>query len=191
MFRGFFAKTLSFVGYTVQYGCIAHCAFEYIGELVSCSGPSMEPTIISHDVVFSERISRHLCRIQKGDVIIAKSPFDPKMNICKRVIGLEGDKVCTSGPSDIFKTHSYVPRGHIWLEGDNLRNSTDSRSYGPIPYALIRGRVCFKVMRKKSSCLIYMLPLKPNNKLLMFALLCIDCFAYNIEIEWSFLNVPL
>ncbi|XP_052006559.1 mitochondrial inner membrane protease subunit 1-like isoform X3 [Xyrauchen texanus] len=108
MFRGFFAKTLSFVGYTVQYGCIAHCAFEYIGELVSCSGPSMEPTIISHDVVFSERISRHLCRIQKGDVIIAKSPFDPKMNICKRVIGLEGDKVCTSGPSDIFKTHSYT-----------------------------------------------------------------------------------
>lgn len=30
------------------------------------------------------------------------------MNICKRVIGLEGDKVCTSGPSDLFKTHTYV-----------------------------------------------------------------------------------
>ncbi|XP_039515264.1 mitochondrial inner membrane protease subunit 1 isoform X2 [Pimephales promelas] len=107
MFRGFFVKTVSFVGYTVQYGCIAHCAFEYIGEFVSCSGPSMEPTITNHNVVFSERISRHLCRIQKGDIVIAKSPFDPKMNICKRVIGLEGDKVCTSGPSDIFKTHTY------------------------------------------------------------------------------------
>uniref|UniRef100_A0A8C2DG59 Mitochondrial inner membrane protease subunit n=1 Tax=Cyprinus carpio TaxID=7962 RepID=A0A8C2DG59_CYPCA len=177
MFRGFFVKTISFVGYTVQYGCIAHCAFEYIGEFVSvsflelfgqsistdskrntykslflptihlqqCSGPSMEPTITNHDVVFSERVSRHLCRIQKGDIVIAKSPFDPKMNICKRVIGLEGDKVCTSGPSDIFKTHTYVPRGHVWLEGDNLRNSTDSRSYGPVPYALIRGRVCLKL----------------------------------------------
>uniref|UniRef100_A0A8C2DN70 Mitochondrial inner membrane protease subunit n=1 Tax=Cyprinus carpio TaxID=7962 RepID=A0A8C2DN70_CYPCA len=149
MFRGFFVKTISFVGYTVQYGCIAHCAFEYIGEFVSCSGPSMEPTITNHDVVFSERVSRHLCRIQKGDIVIAKSPFDPKMNICKRVIGLEGDKVCTSGPSDIFKTHTYVPRGHVWLEGDNLRNSTDSRSYGPVPYALIRGRVCLK--RKKNG----------------------------------------
>ncbi|XP_051506604.1 mitochondrial inner membrane protease subunit 1-like isoform X1 [Myxocyprinus asiaticus] len=188
MFRGFFVQTLSFVGYSVQYGCIAHCAFEYIGEFVSCIGPSMEPTIINHDVVFSERISRHLCRIQKGDIIIAKSPFDPKMNICKRVIGLEGDKVCTSGPSDIFKTHSYVPRGHIWLEGDNLRNSTDSRSYGPIPYALIRGRVCLKVMRIQSHCLIYTLPLRLNNKLLKFALLCIDCFAYNVVIKWSFLK---
>lgn len=46
--------------------------------------------------------------IFRGDIVIAKSPFDPDMNICKRVIGLEGDKVCTSGPSDLFKTHTYV-----------------------------------------------------------------------------------
>lgn len=44
----------------------------------------------------------------RGDIVIAKSPFDPNMNICKRVIGLEGDKVRTSGPSDLFKTHTYV-----------------------------------------------------------------------------------
>ncbi|XP_012682421.1 mitochondrial inner membrane protease subunit 1 [Clupea harengus] len=145
MFRSALGKTVGFVGYTIQYGCIAHCAFEYIGELVSCTGPSMEPTITSNDIIFSERLSRHLYRIEKGDIIIAKSPSDPKMNVCKRVIGLEGDKVCTSSPSDIFKTHTYVPKGHVWLEGDNLRNSTDSRSYGPVPYALIRGRVCLKL----------------------------------------------
>ncbi|XP_072321833.1 mitochondrial inner membrane protease subunit 1 isoform X1 [Eucyclogobius newberryi] len=143
MFRGLLGKTLGFVGYTIQYGCIAHCAFEYIGEFVVCSGPSMEPTIVSHDIVFSERMSRHLCKIQKGDIVIAKSPYDPTMNICKRVIGLEGDRVSTR--SDIFSSHTYVPKGHVWLEGDNLRNSTDSRSYGPIPYGLIRGRVCLKL----------------------------------------------
>ncbi|XP_062869218.1 mitochondrial inner membrane protease subunit 1 [Trichomycterus rosablanca] len=155
-----FSKILGFIGYTVQYGCIAHCTFEYIGELVICSGPSMEPTITSHDVVFSERISRHLYRIQKGDVVIAKSLFDPNMNICKRVIGLEGDKVCTSGPSDSFKTHTFVPRGHVWLEGDNLGNSTDSRSYGPVPYALIRGRVWYKVWPHHS---VGSLNESPNN----------------------------
>lgn len=47
----------------------------------------------------------------RGDIVIAKSPSDPKMNICKRVIGLEGDKVCTSSPSDIFKSHTYVSMG--------------------------------------------------------------------------------
>ncbi|XP_012930054.1 mitochondrial inner membrane protease subunit 1 isoform X2 [Heterocephalus glaber] len=38
-----------------------------------------------------------------------------------------------------------VPTGHVWLEGDNLQNSTDSRFYGPIPYGLIRGRIFFKI----------------------------------------------
>ncbi|XP_061670283.1 mitochondrial inner membrane protease subunit 1 isoform X5 [Syngnathoides biaculeatus] len=145
MFRRVLGKTLGFVGYTIQYGCIAHCAFEYIGEIVVCSGPSMEPTIVNKDVVFSERMTRHLCKIQKGDIVIAKSLFDPNMNVCKRVIGLEGDKVYMSGPSNLFKTQTYVPKGHVWLEGDNLGNSTDSRSYGPVPYALIRGRVCLKI----------------------------------------------
>ncbi|EQB79178.1 hypothetical protein CB1_056579052 [Camelus ferus] len=37
-----------------------------------------------------------------------------------------------------------VPTGHVWLEGDNLQNSTDSRYYGPVPYGLIRGRIFFK-----------------------------------------------
>jgi len=38
-----------------------------------------------------------------------------------------------------------VPRGHVWLEGDNLENSSDSRTYGPVPYGLLRSRVLYKV----------------------------------------------
>ncbi|XP_077178073.1 mitochondrial inner membrane protease subunit 1 isoform X2 [Paroedura picta] len=144
MLRDVMGKTFRLLGYTIQYGCIAHCAFEYLGGIVVCSGPSMEPTIQNSDIVISENLSCHFYSIQKGDIVIAKNPSDPKSNICKRVIGLEGDKICTSGPSN-FKIHSYVPKGHVWLEGDNLRNSTDSRCYGPVPYGLIKGRICFKL----------------------------------------------
>ncbi|NXV94971.1 IMP1L protease, partial [Calonectris borealis] len=108
MLRNVLGKTFRFLGYTVQYGCIAHCAFEYLGGIVVCSGPSMEPTIHNSDIVFSENLSRHFYCIRKGDIVIVKSPNDPKSNICKRVIGLEGDKVCTSNPSDFLKSHSYV-----------------------------------------------------------------------------------
>ncbi|KAJ7400263.1 Mitochondrial inner membrane protease subunit 1 [Pitangus sulphuratus] len=108
MLRDALGRTCRFLGYTVQYGCIAHCAFEYLGGIVVCSGPSMEPTIQNSDVVFSENLSRHFYCIRKGDIVIVKSPNDPKSNICKRVIGLEGDKVCTSNPSDFLKSHSYV-----------------------------------------------------------------------------------
>lgn len=38
-----------------------------------------------------------------------------------------------------------VPTGHVWLQGDNVLNSTDSRDYGPVPMALVRGRVFCKV----------------------------------------------
>lgn len=33
-----------------------------------------------------------------------------------------------------------VPEGHVWVEGDNLAWSRDSRYFGPVPMALIKGR---------------------------------------------------
>ena len=41
-----------------------------------------------------------------------------------------------------------VPKGHVWLSGDNVDNSVDSRTYGPVPYGLILGRVCYRVSVK-------------------------------------------
>jgi hypothetical protein len=33
----------------------------------------------------------------------------------------------------------------VWLQGDNTRNSNDSRHYGPLPVAMLRGRVCYRI----------------------------------------------
>ena len=44
-----------------------------------------------------------------------------------------------------------VPKGHVWLQGDNLHNSTDSRHYGAVPAGLLRGRVALKVPRPLSA----------------------------------------
>jgi mitochondrial inner membrane protease subunit 1 len=41
--------------------------------------------------------------------------------------------------------HVRIPRGHVWLSGDNLSNSTDSRAYGPVPLALVKGKVLARV----------------------------------------------
>ena len=56
----------------------------------------------------------------------------------KRIIGLEGDVVRTRKPYP-YPTVK-VPPGHVWVEGDNLAHSRDSRFFGPIPMALITGR---------------------------------------------------
>jgi mitochondrial inner membrane protease subunit 1 len=33
----------------------------------------------------------------------------------------------------------------MWLEGDNSSNSTDSRVYGAVPQAMLKGRVWLKL----------------------------------------------
>ncbi len=41
--------------------------------------------------------------------------------------------------------HVQVPTGHVWIQGDNLTHSLDSRQYGPVPLAMVRGRVLVQV----------------------------------------------
>lgn len=45
-----------------------------------------------------------------------------------------------------------VPKGHIWLEGDNPLYSIDSRHYGPIPITSVRGRVIARLFPWTSAC---------------------------------------
>lgn len=51
----------------------------------------------------------------------------------------------------IFTTQKQVPKGHMWIEGDNASRSRDSRDFGPIPYGLVRGRALCKVLAHPPS----------------------------------------
>ncbi|CAH3991916.1 unnamed protein product [Pieris brassicae] len=139
-FTSILGKTLGFAGCALQYACFTHCTFEYVGDFVMCSGPSMEPTLETNNILFTEHITPRMQRLRRGDIIIAKCPTNPKQNICKRITGLPGDKV-----KGHFMRSQYVPRGHVWLEGDNSSNSSDSRIYGAVPQGLIRSRVVCRV----------------------------------------------
>ncbi|RZF38673.1 hypothetical protein LSTR_LSTR003479 [Laodelphax striatellus] len=92
-FKSCFTKITGFVSCLVQASCVAHCALEYGGDFVVCSGPSMEPTILTDNVILSEHVSPRLRRIKQGDIVIAKSPVNPTQFICKRVTGLPGDRM--------------------------------------------------------------------------------------------------
>ena len=83
----------------------------------------------------------HRCTtpVSVGDVVVVQHP-DRKGTVCKRVLGLPGDLVTRQrGGLQV------VPDGHLWLEGDNSLNSSDSRNLGPIPAELLVGRALFRV----------------------------------------------
>ena len=44
-----------------------------------------------------------------------------------------------------------VPPGHVWLQGDNVTASRDSRLYGPVPLGLVKYRVAYRVRWRPSA----------------------------------------
>ncbi|XP_028396131.1 mitochondrial inner membrane protease subunit 1-like [Dendronephthya gigantea] len=140
-------KLLYTVGQIGHFGCVLYVIKNYVVEPTLCFGTSMQPTINSsskNDVVLTEHLSS-LHNLKKNDIVIVRSPKEPDSTICKRITGLEGDMVETyvSDSSEYKKIQ--VPKGHVWLTGDNTNNSVDSRTYGPVPCGLILGRVCYKL----------------------------------------------
>ncbi|KAK6134440.1 hypothetical protein DH2020_031819 [Rehmannia glutinosa] len=110
----------------------------------SVYGPSMLPTLnFTGDVLLVDKLSPMLGKVGPGDVVLVRSPENPRKTITKRIVGLEGDIVTflvDPGRSDL--SHSLVvPKGHVWIQGDNIYASNDSRHIGPVPYGLILGKV--------------------------------------------------
>ncbi|KAF8807584.1 LexA/Signal peptidase [Phlegmacium glaucopus] len=127
-----------------------HLFYEYVGQPAIMYGPSMLPTLaVSGEVVIEDCISVRLNpeKLHRGELIILKSPLDPQRTICKRIIGLPGDTVCVDPTGRLAPSteHVLVPKGHIWISGDNAAESRDSRLYGPVPIALVHGRLYARV----------------------------------------------
>ena len=123
-----------------KFGLYFYGVTTYVVDLTLCTGPSMEPTLNANsDLVLLDRVSPRLGRIATGDIVVADSPTRPGETVCKRVAAVAGERVPGSFFADV------VPPGCVWLLGDNRRNSTDSRIYGPVPTDVIKGRVVLRV----------------------------------------------
>lgn len=68
----------------------------------------MQPTIYSNDILLTEHVSARLRRFDVGDIIIAKNPTNPREYICKRIVGLPGDKIHYGFKSAVVCTISKI-----------------------------------------------------------------------------------
>jgi len=106
-----------------------------------------------------ERRLLRLREIERGDVIVFKHPPEPERDFIKRVAGTPGDVVelragrlwvnqrLVDEPyvNDLYRTAGSfgpfrVPPGHYFVLGDHRNHSRDSRAWGTVPRALVKGR---------------------------------------------------
>ncbi|KAH3683056.1 hypothetical protein WICPIJ_005965 [Wickerhamomyces pijperi] len=148
-----FTKILSYI---IRGGCTIHVFQSTFIEFTETRGESMLPTLNSaNDFVFSDKHYRNGRDLKIGDCIVALKPTDPDQRVCKRITGMPGDLILID-PSlknyyngnkqeiefeDSFNKYIRVPKGHVWVTGDNLAHSLDSRSYNSIPLGLVKGKI--------------------------------------------------
>ncbi|KAI9683940.1 MAG: hypothetical protein M1829_004275 [Trizodia sp. TS-e1964] len=102
----------------------------------------MSPTLEAWgDWVIISKLHTRGRGIAVGDVVNFRHPLEPDVGVIKRVVGMAGDFVERTTPGKGDGSMIQVPEGHCWVIGDNLPYSHDSRLWGPLPLALIRGKV--------------------------------------------------
>lgn len=117
------------------------------GNSVACvahvDGKSMQPTLNpgnQKDVKFSDLVLQDKLSIKpfydvkRQDIVCLVDPKNSDACMIKRIIGLEGDLINPRGNMEVFLK---VPKGHIWVEGDNTKSSRDSTAFGPVPLGLV------------------------------------------------------
>lgn len=137
---------------------------QFLFAPVVVSGPSMEPTFDDGNRVFISKTSKP----KHFDLVVFHAP-NSKDDYIKRIIGLPGDVIemendelringekfeepyleenKTKIPTENMLTENFkveVPEGQYFVMGDNRRQSTDSRSIGPIHGDSIVGIVKFQ-----------------------------------------------
>jgi signal peptidase I len=135
---------------------------------------SMESTLLVGDHLFVDKLayappgelSRHVLpyrEIQRGDVIVFRSPEKPSITLVKRVVGVPGDRIEVVAKRLILNGRAVeepyvqhidpltlagrdnlpevaVPPGHYFAMGDNRDNSHDSRFFGFVPRENVFGK---------------------------------------------------
>ncbi|KAI7837298.1 hypothetical protein COHA_008912 [Chlorella ohadii] len=89
--------------------------------------------------VLVDKFSLRFFKFQRGELVVLRSPEEPERRLVRRLVAVEEDHVAVAGPAPGSRA-----QGHCWCEADAGARAVggDSRLvWGPVPLALIEGRV--------------------------------------------------
>lgn len=119
---------------------------------------SMLPTLEVGDRLFVNKFVYRFWEPERGDIVVFDDVEGGEDELIKRVVAVPGDRVrIFNGELKLngeFQEEPYVkaqfpngsvygpervPKGHVFVMGDNRGNSRDSRFVGPVPIENIQG----------------------------------------------------
>ena len=131
----------------------------YVAEPFAIPSESMAPTLRPGDHVLVEKLSYRFGSPRRGDLVVFRAPDGGSLAV-KRIVGLAGDRVAIedgvlavngrlqrepyvdqSSIDSVYFGPVVVPRGDVFVMGDNRADSHDSRDYGAVPRRSLIGRV--------------------------------------------------
>ena len=134
----------------------------FVAQAMVVQGPSMKPNLTYNQRVIVEKVTYSLIHApSRGDVVIIRMPGEKQL-LVKRAVALPGETVAVyngqvfingqplkepwatrQGGPDYPPTR--VPPRHVFVLGDNRKESRDSRFFGPVPVDQIGGQARFTV----------------------------------------------
>ncbi len=165
--EGFLEKVREWVKDIVVALILALIIRTFIVQAFRIPSGSMIPTLLVGDHLLVEKITYRFREPKRFEIIVFKFPLDKSKDYIKRVIGLPGDEikivnkeVYVNGkkldepyvqhtdpnviPAQFSPRDNYgpvtVPKGHLFVMGDNRDNSYDSRFWGFVPEKDIVGK---------------------------------------------------
>lgn len=117
---------------------------------------SMEPTLQPGEFLLVNKLAYRFGAPSRGDIVVFHYPQNPVEDYIKRVVGLPGDQVVVKNREMFVNgqkvTEDYisappvysgtweVPADSLFVLGDNRNQSSDSHSWGYVPYNNVVGR---------------------------------------------------
>jgi signal peptidase I len=141
---------------TVALAVVLYFLIDSVVARVRVENISMEPTLMPGEFILVNKLAGTLNDINRGDIIVFHYPLDVKQDFIKRVVGLPGDTIEVRGNMVYVNgtaiTEPYiaaeptyagtwvVPASNLFVLGDNRNESSDSHSWGFVPWSDIVGK---------------------------------------------------
>lgn len=153
--------------------------YMFIAQPHEVTGSSMHPTFKDKELLLSFLLDSNIKSLKHGDVIVFHSPVEEDKLYIKRVIAKPGDTIQVKNGKVILngkvldeskylnkEVATYgatflndgsvvaVPKGHLFVMGDNRSYSSDSRAWGFLAEDKLIGRSIFRFLPLRTFTLI-------------------------------------